>query len=33
MDVKSLLVEKSSLVETFSDQGKTFACGEVARTR
>ena len=29
MDVISLLVEKPSLVETFSDQGNTFACGEV----
>ena len=29
MDVKSLLVKKSSLVETFPDQGKTFPCGEV----
>ena len=28
MDVKSLLVKKSSLVETFPDQGKTFSCGE-----
>ena len=28
MDVKTLLVEKP-LVETFPDQGNTFACGEV----